>query len=199
MKKRGFSLIEILVVLALFSGVMAIALSILSAHDRVWRIGESERIEQQEARRAMSEITSLLRQSNPDWDIGGVHYPVTITAGNRIDFYQPIFDNAGNITTLRKITFRPDTNTPTQLLKKEGLADPTIIAHDVESLSFGGSCAGCLAFNCAAVAPECPTVEVAIQTRRDAGINLTSRVTLRNNYIIPTVPPVIEEPAEGEF
>ena len=199
MEKRGFSLVEMLVVFALFSGVLAIALSILSVHDRVWRIGESERIEQQEARRAMSEISSLLRQSNPDWDIGGIHYPVTITAGNRIDFYQPIFDSAGNIVTLRKITFKLNPDNATQLLKKEGTSASTIIAHDVESLSFGGSCAGCLAFNCAAVAPECPTVEVAIQTRRDAGINLTSRVTLRNNDIIPTAPPVIEEPAEGEF
>jgi hypothetical protein len=144
-------------------------------------------------------MVNLLRQSNPDWVINGTHYPVSITGDNRIDFYQPVFDAEGAISTLRKITFKLNPLDATQLLKKEGTAAESVIANNVESLNFGGGCLACSAFNCSSVSADCPVVAITIQTRDGAGFSLSSQVSLRNTEVALSDEVVVEEPEAGEF
>lgn len=197
--KKGFSLVELMLVASIFVVLFGATLAVLVNSDRYWRIGQRKLTEQQEARKALDEMARLLRQSNPDWVINGTHYPLTITAGNRIDFYQPVFDGNGEISSLRKITFKLNPDDTSQLLKKEGTLNAAIIANNVTSVNFGGGCAGCAAFNCAALAADCPVVAIDLVTRSEAGFNLSSRITLRNTNITLGAGVEVEQPSEGEF
>lgn len=100
--KKGFSLIEMIVVVGLFTLLFAAILAMLASSDRTWHTGQNKLVEQREARRAMDTMVRLLRQASPDWIItelnpdgtcqNKIHNPVTITqSGERIDFYKPVF------------------------------------------------------------------------------------------------------------
>ena len=205
---KGFSLLELMLVLLIFTFLFGAILTVMTTQDRSWQTGYDKVTAQQEARKAVDNIARLLRESNQSWDIGGTPYPVTITAGNRIDFFQPVFDAGGAITTLRRITFRLNPANARQLLKEEGaVPDVAVVANDVDSINFGGGCAGCVAFNCADVAMDCPVVTIEIRTRRIRQVpwtsqmdqfSLSSQVTLRNTNVA-AAGAVIEEPAAGEF
>ena len=197
--KNGFTLLELMLVVLISTFLFGAALTVLVTSDRSWRVGQRKLTEQQEARRAVDSMATLLRQANPDWVISGIHYPVSITANNRIDFYQPEFDANGSITTLKKITFKLNPDNPKQLLKKEGTAAAVAIANNVESISFGGGCLDCTAFTCSDVANNCPVVAINVQTKDEAGFLLSSKITLRNTHIALGGGTEVEQPQEGEF
>ncbi len=191
----GHTLIEIMVVMAIFLLLFSAWASILLNSERSWQIGKNKLIEAQQARRATDRLVGLLRESNPDWDVGGTHYPVTLSAGNtRIDFYTPVFNVSGNITSLRKVTFKLDPGNSTQLLVKEGTDPEGVVASAIDTFSINCACAGCTAID-----QSCPRASVNVVTRKNVGFNWTAQVTLRNTYMI--VPPgtIVEEPAQGEF
>jgi prepilin-type N-terminal cleavage/methylation domain-containing protein len=198
-KNKGVTLLEMMVVLGIFVGLFAAIVTILTSSDRSWRIGQSKLQEQRSARLAMDTISRYLRQSNPDWVISGNHYPVTITSTSRIDFYQPLFDTNGNITTLQKVTFKLNTLDATQLLMKVGTSASVLVADHIQSISFSGGCVACAAYNCTSVAADCPMVLVSITTRQDNDFTLTSKIHIRN-YAVPLDSTTeIEEPVAGEF
>ena len=191
-EKTGFGLVELMVVMAIFSTFFALVFGVLTNSNRTWKLGHDKLTEQQEARRAMNTITRLLKQSNPSWAANGTNYPVTISEGNsRIDFYQPVFDASGNIVTLKKIIFR--LNLSQQLLRKEGTASEQVVASSVSYLNFSGGCPGCGAFNCATVANDCPVVAIEVRTKKKNEFPLLSQVTLRNQNISPSGNVNIEE------
>lgn len=198
--KRGFSLVEMMIVIFIFTFLFAAILTVLTTSDRSWRTGQDKLIEQQEARKAMDNMARLIRQSNPDWLVNTTHYPVSISSDNkRIDFYQPLFDASGNITTLKKITFKLNPDNPNQLLKKEGTSNPVVIANEIDSINFGGGCTGCATFDCLTVANDCPVVNIDVKTKKSIGFSLVSSLTLRNQNITLSEGVGIEQPQEGEF
>lgn len=198
--RKGTTLMEMLVVVLIFVFLFGAILAILAISDRSWQTGQGKLIEQQEARRAMDNIARLLRQSSPDWVIDSTHYPVTISEQNsRIDFYQPVFDANGAITSLKKITFKVNPGNSEQLLKKEGTADQVVAATQIESINFGGGCSGCSAFNCTTVASDCSIVTLEVKTKKDNIFTLSSQVNLRNGNTTLGSGTGIEEPGEGEF
>lgn len=198
--KNGFTLVEIMVVVAIFAVLFPAVLGVLTNSQQSWRLSQDKLAEQQEARRAMDSITRILKQSNPVWDVDGVNYPVTISEGKtRIDFYQPIFDGLGNIATLKKITYKLNPDNPQQLLRKEGTQVAQVAADYLSSLSFGGGCAGCLSFNCLTVASDCPMVDISLITSKKTDFTLASQVTLRNQNIALVNNVTMDEPEEGEF
>lgn len=197
--KSAITFVEAIVVTAIFTALFAMILTVLTNSDQLWRLGQDKLTEQQEARKAVDSLVKLLRQSNPSWVIDSTSYPVTISEGNsRIDFYQPIFDGSGNITTLKKITFRRNPDNAQQLLKKEGTAIEQVMANNISSLNFGGGCNGCSSFNCSAVASDCPVVNVEVRTKKKNEFSLQSQVTLRNQNIALSDSVVIEEPPQEE-
>lgn len=183
--KKGFTLVELLVVLLLFTGMFAAIFAVLATSDRSFKVGQNKFIEQREARKALDNIARLLRQSNPDWVIGGTHYPLAVSeAGKRVDFYQPIFDSAGEITGLKKITFKVNPDDATQLLKKEGSANSTVVATHLEDILF--------TYNS-------PVVTIEIKTKKENTFTLKSTVTLRNQSVTLPDEVEVEAPQEGEF
>lgn len=194
--KRAHTLVEMMVVLSVFIFIFGAVISIMLASNNNWRTGRNIITEQQEARKAMDNITRLLRQSNPSWNIGGTLYPVTITGGNRIDFYQPLFYANGNISTLSKVTYKLNPGDTTQLLRKIGAEDAVVAANNIDSINFSCGCLGCTG-----VSSACPVVMVEIKTRINTGFTLTSKVMLRNINPPPTSleDAEISEPPEGEF
>ena len=204
MKEEGYSLIEMMVVVSIFTFLFAAIFTMLTISNRSWRIRYNKLIEQQEARKAMDEITRFLRRTNPEWiDESGNSYPVNIPSSNRIDFYIPIFALDGEITAFRKITFKLNPENPHQLLKKVGNASAVVVATDIENLDFGGGCAGCSAFDCSTVADDCPRVTIAIETKSESDskteYSLNSQVTLRNINVVIPEDIEVEQPEEGEF
>lgn len=201
--KKGFTLIEMMVVLGLFVILFAATLTVLTTQDRAWQTGQNKLTEQQEARKAIDSLALLLRQSNPDWVINGTHYNVSITDSNRrIDFYQPVFTAIGEISSLQKVTFKlkPVVNsTLFQLTRQIGTGNETGVANSVELITFGGGCAGCAAYNCSSVDVNCPVVVVEVKTQKEVNFTLDSQITLRNTNVILSDGVVIEEPEEGEF
>ncbi len=198
--KKGFTLLESLVVMVMFTFLLAGIFAVLTTSDRSWQINRDKLIEQQQARRGIDQMVKLLRQSNALWQLGGVNYGITISDGNqRIDFYNPVFDASGNITGLKKVTFKLDPVNPWYLLKKEGNLNSVIIAKDVQNINFAGGCAGCAAYNCTAVAVDCPVVTIQFTSRKQANFTINNQVTFRNSTLTLPGSAVIEEPAQGEF
>lgn len=198
--KRGHTIVElmlsVLIVSMLFSGI----LTVMAISNRSWHLGQDKMTEQQQARKAMSYMTSLLRETNAEWIIGGSTYRVTISENNtRIDFYNPVFDSAGGITGVKKITFKLNPSDPSELLKKEGTLDSVVIGTNLSALSFSGGCAGCVTFNCSTVATDCPVVKIQLTTRKQADFVLNSQVTLRNRNAALSSDSEVEEPPQGEF
>jgi len=191
MKENGFTLIEMMLVVVLFVFLFTAVLTVFTMSDKSWRLGQNKLSEQQEARRAMDDMTRMLRQSSPGLTINTTVYPLAITNNStRIDFYQPVMALNGTIIP-RKITYRLDSASPRRLLKKEGAAAEVVAANEIDALSFGGGCSGCSAYNCTSVAGNCPVVEMRITTKKRTSIelehpsfNLTSRATLRNGDLI---------------
>lgn len=199
---KGMTLVETMVAVLIFSFLFALVFSALNNSSRSWRLGQDKLAMQQQARQSMDVITRLLRQSNPDWIINTTHYPVSISSNNsRIDFYQPVFNVTGNLTALRKITFKLNPDNPQELLKKEGSGSAVSVANDIEDITFGAGCAGCAIFNCTSVANDCPVVKVAINTKeKEANFSLNSTITLRNSAVAVNDTDIeIEQPQGEEF
>lgn len=198
--KKGFSLVEMMVVLGLFTFLFGAILTVLAVSDRSWRGGKNKLIEQQEARKVINNISRLLRQSNPDWVINDTHYPVSITEQRkRIDFYNPVFNTDGQISSLKKVTFKLNPDNAHELLKKEGTSNTVVVTGEIEDISFGGGCSGCASFDCAVVAGDCPVVRIDVKTKKDLEFLLVSDVTLRNQSITLSSDVTVDEPSEGEF
>ena len=191
--QAAFTLVELMVVTAIFSAFFAMVFGILTNSDRTWRSGQDKLSEQQEARKAMNNMAGILRQSNPSWAANGLSYALTISEGNaRIDFYHPLFDASGNIITLRKITYRLNPDNPKQLLREDS-AGQQVVANDVSFLNFGGGCLGCSSFNCTSVANDCPVVSIEVRTKKKNDFPLITQVTLRNQNITPSANVTIEQ------
>lgn len=205
--KNAHTLIELLVVVVIIVFLLGALFTALTNSDISWRLGQNKLSEQEDARRTLDNLTRLLRQSNPEWVVNTVSYPITISDnGKRIDFYQPVFDVSDNISSLKKITFKLNPSDARQLLKKEGVSDPVVVANNVESLNFGGGCAGCAAFNCLSVDNDCPVVKVDIATKKrqsfeseHQAFSLSSQVSVRNYNVSVSGGIPIEQPGEGEF
>jgi prepilin-type N-terminal cleavage/methylation domain-containing protein len=189
--KRGYTLVEMMVVLLIFVFIFGAVITIMLASDRNWRTGRDIIIEQQEARKAIGSVVRLLRQSNPQWGI-------TIE-NDKILFYRPVFDANGQIIDTRWVIYKLNPLDPHQLIKSEQGLPTAVITQDVEELKFSGGCAGCAAFNCAALAADCPVVAIEIKTRRHTLFTLNTKVLLRNTNAALPEDVQVAEPPEGEF
>jgi prepilin-type N-terminal cleavage/methylation domain-containing protein len=191
--KRGFTLVEVIVVVGIFVFLFGGILTVMTTSDRSWRTGQNKIIEQQAARKAMDMIGRFLRQSNPDWGV------LIYNGTTSIMFYRPIFDADGDISAINWVIFKPDPADTTKLIMKEEGGSWNAVAQDIKSIAFGGGCAGCATVNCSSVASDCPIVSVEIKTQKDKEFTLTSQIALRNQTI--TLPGGVEAeaPPEGEF
>jgi len=212
-KKYGLTLIEMMVVLVIFSILFLVVFSVLISSNTSWRVGYNKSVEQQEARRVMDNIAMLIRQTKPSWvtietDIDADH--------DKIRFFEPdfnntVYNNTTGVTTVGlgdEIIFKTNINAVNELRRKQSGVWTTIAQH-LKKIKFnGGSCAGC---NCnftnsaclscmdtTNATSECPLVRVEVNSTREKGFSVVSYLNLRNDdyNATVTVPP---PPAEGEF
>ncbi len=194
-KESGHTLVEVMVVIGIFLILFSTLATILLRSERTWQTGQNKLIEVQQARRLTDKLVGTIRESNPDWVVAGVHYPVTISNGNtRIDYYEPVFNSTGSVVSLKKVTFKVDPADSTRILMKEGTSPESIVATAVDSININCGCSGCTA-----VDSSCPRVSVNVVTRKNAPFNWTSQVTLRNTNMAVDDDVTVEEPAAGEF
>lgn len=207
---RSFTLVEVLLVVAIFTVFFFFVLDFLLSSQRASKSGDIKINEQQQARLAIYRIKNVLQESNYHWEVNNTTYPVTISQnGRRIDFYIPEFypdccpqdcssidvckDSANNIHSLGeieklvKVSIKLD-STAHQIVKKVGLNPSDIVAKNVEDLSFSWADA------------DNNSILVEISIKEKNYYNISSLVKLRNNNInLANETVEIEEPGEGEF
>lgn len=196
----GFTLVELMFVVAIFSVLFIAMMSIMTNSDTYWKKGQNKMVEQQEARRIIDNVEFMIRESNPSWTVNSTNYTLSISSNHtRLDFYKPEFDSGDNVTGLSKITFKLNDSNAKELLKKVGTQTAVTVSDKVESITFGAGCSGCTLFNCTSIATDCPIIKIDVQTKQSAYFNLTSKVMLRNqNYTLENDTEVLQ-PGEGEF
>ncbi len=178
-------------VVVLLTGIFSSALlGILINSNTYWNHGQNKITEQEAARVAMGTIVRDLRESNTYWG-------VNITAG-QIDFYKPVFNSTGYLTSNYFVRFRPKPGDAHILQKCDNEGGPVVcrdITGYIESLSFLGSTDGCQTFDNYTVPTDCPRIRVILVTKQEKNFTLTSDVVLRNQFTAALGVP----PEEGEF
>ncbi|MCU0666144.1 MAG: type II secretion system GspH family protein [Candidatus Omnitrophica bacterium] len=200
MNKKSFTLVELVISLAVFLVLFTAVLALLTNSNNSWKRQQGNLTSQAQARKLTNEVGRILRQANAQWLIGGVTYSAVISDSNqRIDFYAPVFNGSGAITQLNKITFKLDPTDTTRLLKKEGSNPAVIVANGVSSISFNGGCANCTSYTCTTVDVTCPVVKLSVTTHNQNDFSLDSEVTLRNRNSNLDSSVSVSEPPAGEF
>lgn len=122
MRHVGFTFIEIVVSMVIFSFMVLAIFSVLNVGDKTWR-SESILVElQQQVRLAIDGMTRELRQSRSSGDI-------TISGGNtQIDFY-----HAGSAT---EISYYLSNN---QIIREHPAGTTKVLANNITSLTFSQS------------------------------------------------------------
>lgn len=201
--RKAFTLIELMIVIFIFTFLFAAILTVLATQNRSWQTGYNKLTEQQEARRAVDRVARLLMQSKPEW--------VTISddtnfPGNQtILFYETTFNEGTQVLEPGDwigVRLNPSNSQELRMRKRD--QDWIPIAQEVESINFfGGDCVGCdcdfknaACSSCKNVTSNCPAVKIEIETKKEKGFTLSTYVTLRNNIVSSEIP---EPPAEEEF
>jgi prepilin-type N-terminal cleavage/methylation domain-containing protein len=187
-RNSGYTLMEVMVVVLIVGLLFSALLSILINSETFWNKGQNKITEQQEARIAMDSIVKDLRESNTYWG-------VTITTSQAV-FYKPDFNSTGYFTGTHWVGYKLNPSNTHQLLRKQqGDTDYTVIASNIDNVSFACSTDGCQTFNNNTCPANCPRVRVVVTTRKDKIFTLTSDVVLRNQITAAAGEPL----EEGEF
>lgn len=196
MKNKAYTLVEMLIVVVIFSFIFGLTLSLIYYSNQSWRTGRLKLETQQEARKAIDFIALQLRESAPSWQVDGTNYEVEINAtGDAIRFYVPTFDNAGVITGLQEERIYCGGQDNKQLLRitGEGNSIPLtdgVINNIVSEKPF---------FQFLNAERSEILVRIPIIRNQDTFV-LNSQISLRNNSSIVNGVPVEEIIGEeGEF
>lgn len=125
---RGFTLLEMMVVIAIFSIIMAAVFLVLATGRNTWLSGTAYIQVQQEVRKSKEWIVKELSQ--------GRHSTVAITAGgSTVDFQIPLNVNEGGGITWQQIRYTLGGLNNRQLLRNEG-ANIKVLANDITAVNF---------------------------------------------------------------
>jgi prepilin-type N-terminal cleavage/methylation domain-containing protein len=198
--EKAFTLLEMIVVTALFSILFSVLIGIMINSDLFFSKGQNKVTEHMEARKILETVSRSLRQAAPDWFINGTHYPLLVSNNfTRLDYYTPEFDANDAVTGIKKITYKLDPSNASYLLMKEGIEAETAVSGAVSSIRFGAGCAGCSSFNCTTLAADCPVVRLQVTTLKDNPFQLATEIKLQNQNQTLSAGDPVEEPEEGEF
>jgi prepilin-type N-terminal cleavage/methylation domain-containing protein len=225
MNKKGFTLLEIMVVVGIIGILFSAMVSTMINSDTYWKKGINKLYQHQEARRIMDTIVKPMREASPYWSFvcdatcttcaSSNLYRLTVSnESDRVVFFKPEYNDDGSINKDEAATptpyiFRFWSATKT-LQMKIGDAEPVDIAKGiVNNTVFQGFDCDCTPMPC----KDCRsvTVNVVIDNTDTTDSNrspftLTSHVTLRDDVIkiaigsnVTTNSTAFEEPVEGEF
>ena len=129
----GHTLIELMMVLAIFGILLSAIFGIISSSRSSWESGAGQIARQQDARRGIDRIAWELKSTDSSWNVSSTLYSVSINvAGDQIDFYQPVFVN-NSITELRAVRYYVGGQNNAQLLRKEG-GDITVATNNIDNV-----------------------------------------------------------------
>lgn len=186
MKRYGFTLVELIVVIFIFSIIMAAIFAVLSMGRQSWHTGSTQVDLQQETRRGMDRMVKELRQSGQTklfTIIGGVTapFPANNTPYNTIIFQKAQgWDSVNDVINWgNQITYSLAGNQA----QRASAGSTTILANKVATLEFKRSPDNLMTPDI----DESNIVEITLQARKDAlpggrtmQSTLNSQVTLRN-------------------
>lgn len=141
--RRGFTLIEVMIVVGLFSVLFGVMVGIMYNSDLFFKKGQEKIAQQVEARKVLDILARTLRPAAPNWNIGGVSYPLAASNNfTRLDFYVPEFDSDNALSGVKKVTYKLDPVDPSRLLMKQG-TDPEQVLSEalLRSISAAGASA----------------------------------------------------------
>lgn len=173
LKKTGFTLLEIIITVFLFSIISAAIFSVLAAAKNSLSAGESQVIVQQACRSGLDAIVKELRQAGPstipDVPSNGINY-------SAITFQIPASLSAAGITWSSNIQYSLGGMNGKQLIRTQS-GNQCILGNDISAVSFNRSAAN----------PNVVNISVTAQkntfpgfTARQSTITFVSQVKLRN-------------------
>ncbi|MFC1709899.1 type II secretion system protein J [Candidatus Omnitrophota bacterium] len=174
MKRSGFSLLEILVVVAIVSIISGIIFGTMNSARIGLGAANNQINSQQEARRVIRRIADELRMTSPLWEISAVEYSMIISnSGNQLDFYSPVF-TGNEITSLIAVRYYISDN---QLLRREGSTN-AVLANGIDiSVTATNSI---FAFNNV----DNTVMDISIPIiKNDTSFTLDSQINLRNRQV----------------
>jgi len=133
-KKYGFTLLELMITLAIFGILLSAIFGSISTSRTNWQNAGNQIDRQQNARKAADRVAWELRLTSPSWTVDAVSYNVSINGdGDWIDFYVPVFDNDNEITQLNAVRYNAGGLNNAQLLRREG-SDTLVVANDIDNV-----------------------------------------------------------------
>ncbi len=193
-KNFAFTFLEMIAVIAIFSLITLVIYNVFLSSNMAYKKGSIELELQQSARLAMDNSVNLLRKSASIWRQGTIEYPATITNGDRIDFYIPIFDANNVMTDLKHARICLSIVDSSHLVRRIGSPGP----EEIIGVNINNSTAeDIFQFTSA----DSRIVEVKIPViHKGETFSLTSRVKFRNSSPTEVDPGVIigEIPEEGQ-
>jgi len=171
--RKGFTLIEIAIVVFLFSTIFAALFSVLASAKNSLNAGESQVGVQQACRNGLDAMIKELRQAGvstiPNVPADGINY-------NTITFQIPAVISATGITWSNSINYALGGLNGRQLVRLES-GNQKVMANNISALSFNRSAAN----------PNVVNISITAQkntfpgfTARQSAITLVSQVKLRN-------------------
>jgi prepilin-type N-terminal cleavage/methylation domain-containing protein len=197
---RGFTFIEVIMVVALFSVLFSVMIGVMLNSDTYFSKGQDKVTEQSEARRVLDTISRELRSAAPYWLINGTNYTLSITSNfTKLSYYIPVFDSGNNITGVRRMTYKINSTDSSQLLRRAGNTTYSTIADHINYVNFGAGCSGCASFNCTSLASDCPVVRLEVRTYKEHQFDLVTKIMLRNSNVTVANATEVDAPTGGEF
>jgi len=184
MKRYGFTLVELMVVIFIFSIIMAATFAVLSIGRQSWHTGSTQVELQQETRRAMDRMVKELRQSGQTTIVGVLadgnpYFAITFQLPEDAGSDDDALDGTGNIEWGNQITYSLAGNQ----VQRASAGSTTILANKVATLEFKRSPDNPMTPD----VDESNIIEISLQAQKDAlpggrqmQSTLNSQVTLRN-------------------
>ena len=170
---KGLTLIEITIVVFLFSIIMAAMFSVLATGRSSWDAGESQIGVQQAARNGLDSMIKELRQAATSTIIG---VPLDGAAYNSITFQIPASISEAGINWSSNIQYSLGGLNGKQLVRTQA-GSQTVLANNISALSFSRGAAN----------PDVINISIAAQkstipgfSARQSTTTLNSQVRLRN-------------------
>jgi len=186
-RKKGYTFLELFIVVTILSVMVAAFFSSMSSSKRGFQNSEYAINNQQDARKAVDRVAWELKKSSTSWEVSGNFYNVVINqAGDQIDFYVPVSDIDNQIVQLKAVRYCMDNKNTSQLIRKEG-AETTVVTNNVDNVLAQKPF---FSFN----NPEQTIIDIKIPVKNNnIAFTLTSQVNLRNRNVQLGSEVVIEE------
>lgn len=135
---KAFTLIELMIVLLIFTIILGGILTVMTMGRTSWQSGNTQVVVQQEARKGIDKMVRELRQSRPDTIVGvpaddNFYSAITFQIPEDADGDNDVIDDSGNIEWGNQISYSLGGLGGQQLLRTEA-GQVTVLANNIVSV-----------------------------------------------------------------